>query len=360
GQQYQYIAVGTGITTPPQMYTSGGDPQRPTGRFLLLSLTLNQDTGRVEVRRRFKIACDAPVYSVAQYGEHSFVYSAGPYVHMKSLKDCLETKKIADVARTYIRSPAVRITVEEPHINLSCAEDSLLVLTFDPTTSSLTESFSDEVARPGFFHTPLSPGLILTTDKNYGLVGLLRPEHPSALQSLVTVFDAELASSISRVRKGRCRAPWSRANCALPGGDRDTASSMALIAGGIDGSFYQLTLLTRPAVRLLKIVQQVYERRKQRYAFVPPSAANGATWDPQDAHVDGDLLAPVLRLERGWLEREVGGDGAVRAAFEGVVRRVWRGYGEGGEVVMGEGIQGDNVCAWVEEWVRGLLVDAVL
>jgi hypothetical protein len=59
---YQFIGVGTG-TLPSE---GGGEP--PSGRLLIITVAKNQASGKIEVRRRFNIVCDAPVYSLAQYG----------------------------------------------------------------------------------------------------------------------------------------------------------------------------------------------------------------------------------------------------------------------------------------------------
>lgn len=60
GSMYRFIAIGTGlISTMPG--------SRPAGRLLIISVKLNE-AGRVVVQLRFTIQCEAPVYSLAQYG----------------------------------------------------------------------------------------------------------------------------------------------------------------------------------------------------------------------------------------------------------------------------------------------------
>lgn len=83
-------------------------------------------------------------------------------------------------------------------------------------------------------------------------------------------------------------------------------------------------------------------------------------WNPEDAHVDGDLLVPVVAAGEEWLRERVEGErgGArVRRLFLEAAEKVFgqRGEGVGGE----EGEEGD-VFAVVVRWMEELLEDAVL
>jgi hypothetical protein len=59
GKNYRYIVVGTG-------YINVTTSNLHKGRVLILSVTLGA-SGSVEVRRRFQIQCEAPVYSLSPY-----------------------------------------------------------------------------------------------------------------------------------------------------------------------------------------------------------------------------------------------------------------------------------------------------
>lgn len=57
---HRYIVLGTD-------YINVTTSNVHKGRVLILSVTIGPN-GKVEVRRRFQISCDAPVYSLAPYG----------------------------------------------------------------------------------------------------------------------------------------------------------------------------------------------------------------------------------------------------------------------------------------------------
>jgi hypothetical protein len=110
----------------------------------------------------------------------------------------------------------------------------------------------------------------------------------------VTVVEAELTSSISRIRKGNVRPPW-QLNKPRPGvvfPDQD------LIAAGVNGSIFQLTLLEEGPLRLLKYIQDLY-RSKAGMSRRNLSALGDH--DPQLGQVDGDILVTILKLGNEWL-----------------------------------------------------------
>jgi hypothetical protein len=113
---------------------------------------------------------------------------------------------------------------------------------------------------------------------------------------LVTVVEAELTSSVSRMRKGKVRPPWkldkSRPGVLFP--DQD------LIASGVNGSMFHLTLLEESSLRLLRYIQNLYETKVKISRYNPPEIGNTER-DPQLSHVDGDVLATILRFGNEWL-----------------------------------------------------------
>lgn len=90
----------------------------------------------------------------------------------------------------------------------------------------------------------------------------------------------------------------------------------------MDGSFFQLTILNEDALRLLRFIQQLYRAELNGKAFVPINEALGEM-DPRRAHVDGDLLAALLKLGVDWLRR------AVQRAENGPRQYAFNGEGEG-------------------------------
>lgn len=286
---YRYIVLGTdyiNVTTSDHK-----------GRVIVLSV-INGPSGNIEVRRRLQIQCNAPVFSLAPYSTNSLVYCSGDMIYMKTFNAA--TKKFDDVAEAKVRSPAVQISVTGPLIHLSCSADSMLIFRFEHR--EFKELVSDVTARNGFHHFQLFRDFFLATDKQYGIAGLWRPPNTRTMESLVTVVEAELTSSISRIRKGNVRPPW-QLNKPRPGvlfPDQD------LIAAGVNGSIFQLTLLEEGALRLLKYVQDLYKTRVGMARTSPEREGHDF------GQVDGDILVTILKLGGDWLRELVikscGGD----------------------------------------------------
>lgn len=172
-----------------------------------------------------------------------------------------------------------------------------------------------------------------------------------AIQSLKTVFEAELSSSVSRIRRGVCRPPWVPHDRHLPG---IVSGASNLIAAGVDGSFFQFTVVDESTLRLLQLLQELYRPRHRAevaYMLVPEGLddAGDGERDPTKAHIDGDALAPVVELGAVWLREAVMKvEAAAREGFMALARRTVKpGTGE-------------DLCEAVMAWVDGLLNDAVL
>ncbi|PWW76413.1 hypothetical protein C7212DRAFT_351525 [Tuber magnatum] len=336
GKIYRYIVVGTG-------YINVTASSHLKGRVLVLSVILGP-SGSVEVRRRYQIPCEAPVYSLAPYSSSSLVYCSGHSINMRTLNT--QTKKFDVVAEKKLRSPAVQITVAEPWIHLSCGEDSMLVLKFED--DKFNELFSDEVARNGFHHFQLLQGFFLATDKELGVVGLWQPPDRRNVESLVTVVEAELTSSISRIRQGNLRPPWCMRR--TPPGTK--TSGKDLIASGIDGSMFHLTLLEEDSLHLLRYIQDLYRTKAGIGRHSPHGAENGVR-DPRMGHVDGDILVAVLKLGNEWLREvlmkldETGG-----SALAGFTELVGKVQG----ILQGESDPVDAAMKYMNELVHGVVL----
>ncbi|KAI5781469.1 hypothetical protein EDC01DRAFT_619551 [Geopyxis carbonaria] len=327
GKPYRYLVIGTGQVTP----------ELKKGRVFVLSLTTNS-SGKIQLKQRFRIDCHAPVYSVCAFGDRSIIYCDGNQLCFKTLN--IENLKLEATAQIKLRSPAVKMTVSEPFIHLSTAADSLLVVKFENDT--LTECFSDEVARNGLNHFNLHPDFILASDKQYGLVGLWRPGSRRSLECLTTIFETELTSSISRIRQGHCRPPWATPNNMLPG---VITGPSTIVAAGIDGSFFQLTLIDQKALLLLQYVQDIVLRQDDMGVRFKSSESNRR--DVRAAHINGDMLLPIEKWGAGWLRHEVAkGSQVAETQFKDAAISLL------GEV--------DDVWESVVLYIKGLLNDAVL
>ena len=130
-----------------------------------------------------------------------------------------------------------------------------------------------------------------------------------------------------------------------------------MIAAGVDGSFFQLTLITKQALTLLRHIQEMYMLKTETASAYSHRASqegeeySGGRVDPKTAHVNGDLLAPVVKLGAGWLKEAVGQGSEV--AFARFVDAAGEVLGEGG-------VEKRDVFERVVEFVDRLLNDAVL
>lgn len=116
------------------------------------------------------------------------------------------------------------------------------------------------------------------------------------------MLEAELTSSVSRIRKGNVRPPWNQ-NKHRPGvifPDQD------LIAAGVNGSMFHLTLLEESSLRLLRHIQDLYKNKEGIGRYNLPETENTER-DPQLNHVDGDILVTVLKFGNEWLRDTVTG-----------------------------------------------------
>lgn len=116
------------------------------------------------------------------------------------------------------------------------------------------------------------------------------------MESLVTVIEAELTSSVSRIRKGKVRPPWNL-NKPRPG---VVFPEQDLIAAGVNGSMFHLTILEERSLRLLRYIQDLYRSKFGVGRYNRPEI-EGTERDPHLNHVDGDILVIVLKFGSEWL-----------------------------------------------------------
>lgn len=117
------------------------------------------------------------------------------------------------------------------------------------------------------------------------------------MESLVTVIEAELTSSVSRIRKGKVRPPWNL-NKPRPG---VIFPEQDLIAAGVNGSMFHLTILEERSLRLLRYIQDLYKSKFGIGRYNPPEMESNER-DPHLNHVDGDILVTILKFGNEWLK----------------------------------------------------------
>ncbi|KZF23443.1 hypothetical protein L228DRAFT_238011 [Xylona heveae TC161] len=248
-----------------------------SGRLLFFRVQKKSD-GRVESQLKFKIGCDKPVYSVASYGPN------------------VTEKKFTRVCQYNLRSPSVHLSVEAPYIYASTALDSLTILKIedDKITPQFRCVCSDELARDGMYHLNLNHlSITLATDKACSIVGIWKPPHPRKQTTAPTVFDAELPSSITRLRLISSRHAGLPTPANTPGVLEDR-----IIGSSADGTFYHFTILEESAWRLLRFIQNMAKRNTKifptRRFYRPRKHIEPLMTGKRAFHIDGDVLNCVL------------------------------------------------------------------
>ncbi|KAI9850197.1 MAG: hypothetical protein M1838_006006 [Thelocarpon superellum] len=290
--KYHFIVVVTGMA-PQEACVSPG-PQA-CGRLLLLTVGKMAD-GRIEVKQKYAIPHEQPVYAIAAFGPSSLVTCAGTEICLRRLN--IAERRWERVAQYSIRSPCLYVSAAEPFIYVTTAGDSVLV--FKVEGNRLIHYYGDSSARAGQSHLVV-PGsnVVLATDKESTLVGLWHPSYRRNCHSMEVLFEAEMPQTITKLRFTAAQPSW-RVVEALPGIVRvGRAEAPAEILGScLDGSMCQVMLLSEPAWRLLRFMQNLCSRSRRLSPFgdvlnsrchVEPQSS-----PPRFRHVNGDVLMRVL------------------------------------------------------------------
>lgn len=328
------------------------DDGAPNGRLLFFSVDVS-GSGPPKLVLKKDMDLSAPVYSVAFYPPSSIIYCCASELCKLSLEPYASGIKWMPPIKAAMRSPGRHITVEEPWIYVSTANESLAVFQYDTATSKLIYRFGDQVARSGLHHVNLPQhSLILAADMSGSVIGLWQPPQPRLDNSLGTVFEAVLPNSITRLRRMR---PAIRHAKSLEDGDE------IIIGSSTDGTITQFTILTK-GWRMLRFMQNMAERSPIVCPFnyekpkrhIEPSRAK-----PTFMHIDGDILKRILErgdeaLLREMLDREPHPK-ARYLDFDTAADR-WKLFREAAAEVVN--VEGDEWLEDVISWLRVILRNA--
>lgn len=279
-----------------------------------------------------------PAYAVAGNFDSIQAVLGSTLVHYRLDR---EERKLKDVSTFNLGSPAWKLAFTGSTLNTLALTklDSLKALKEDEEGGTFTVSHVDPITRPamdmievagGWSSSPTTalasdPGssIVILADQNSGLTGLWVPwDCPD--KDCEVIFEADIPSTVRRLRMGRTLPAWSRAARRgkhfglLPA----SANDAEILGMGIDGSLQSFTLLDLRVWHLLRFVQNMAETSAELYPFTYlrfDSAEEEETYDPRPVvnnslqmQVDGDLMRRVLDTR----------------ALEGLVmaRREWVGY----------------------------------
>lgn len=106
----------------------------------------------------------------------------------------------------------------------------------------------------------------ILADKTCGLSGVMSPlTVDGALgPNARTAFEAHLPRSITRLRRGNIRPPWRIFSATMKGSMPAGVIANDIVASCSDGTVYGLTILNEPALRILKILQNLIKFEEAR------------------------------------------------------------------------------------------------
>lgn len=211
-------------------------------------------------------------------------------------------KKLKTIAEFELPSEASALTVEEPFIYALTTKDSLIALRFGLETG-LQAMFGDEVSRYGLHQIQLtSTSISLISDMDCSVVGLWNAHEKRVEAKTTTIFEASLSSSILRFRHGKVRPSWDSSWTSTQPSDgiipstRDASETLGI---GIDGSLHHFTVLEKPAWKLLRLIQDLFQRKPKVRSisagqFLSSDAMGDYKAEQQRSkvrtHINGDIL----------------------------------------------------------------------
>lgn len=238
-------------------------------------------------------------------------------------------------------SPGIHISILGTNVHVSTLQHSHLCYEvtrrLDDTRVDIEQIFADSRERSCTHHLVLhdedleqDPGteyqsLVLLTDKKAATVsGLYNSGEGSIRTAAITLFEARLPRTVIRLQRGDIRPPWRRPSRFTKRSDKTRGVVVDDIIGACsDGSIYALSIVTKPALHVLELLQSlikikqtcnpanqftIVKHRSGDFFDVLMSSANGAQdyairardVDPRHeergaaasrhSHVDGDLL----------------------------------------------------------------------
>ncbi|CAN8103139.1 unnamed protein product [Discula destructiva] len=331
------------------LVSTRGNGGEKGGRVLVVSPVPEKSTagsrGKIRFLTKYKLDrsesdAGAAIPAIAA-SDSKIVSSAGATLLSYELD--LAAKKIVMDAHVDLGGPAWKLSILPGGIRtLALVKgDSLRVIEKTEEGAELTTTHVEDATRSAMDMLEVagawaSPGstpvladpprsIVLLSDQQCSLAGLWVP-WDSPGKDCEVLFEAELPSSVRRLRLGRTLPVWSREarkehKFGLLPASLDNAQILGM---GIDGSMQSFTLLSIEAWRFLRFVQNIAETSEELYPFtyVP--------WEEVSHHLNGNGGSQATEfdptpVEDRRLEMQVDGDMLLRClekrALEGLVKR---------------------------------------
>lgn len=237
-------------------------------------------------------------------------------------------------------SPGVHVTVSSSFIYVSTLQHSHLCFSVANVDGEgkvdFEQVFTDSRERWCAHHLVVDVGspnsvneqdtLVLLTDrKSASVSALYHPPDRTYKNAADTVFEACLPRTVVRLQRGDIRPPWRRSSTKIDGVLADD-----IIGACSDGTIYTFSILSEPALYILRFVQNIIEAKQARdptshFTVIKPRGGsifdvlmNGAE-GPQDGKIKASDVDPQYQ-ERGPAasrNRHIDGDLLLRYFDEG-------------------------------------------
>jgi hypothetical protein len=234
----------------------------------------------VQISTRHKFKCEGPITAMVA-GDEGLFYCDNRILKWEVLD--IAQKRFKKIHEYELPSPATSLVLENGTLYALTRSHSLITLELDPESAmpTMRPCSSDEVARHSLHMISTTvDNMCMVTDLDCTVTGLWC--QPSS--DFTTIFEAELPSSIFRLRK--CSTSFRGPEDWLCG--KELGAEIARLNNGdvlgnsIDGSMYQFTILEERLWRLLRFVQNLAERSPQICPYTYnriPSSASGVLLD---------------------------------------------------------------------------------
>ncbi len=178
--------------------------------------------------------------------------------------------------KTDLPSPALHISAKPPFVYVSTLQHSHICYEVVPASEGrfeFVQVFTDSRERSCTHHLVLdlpkesqdegqTDRIVLFTDKkSASLTGLYQPPERTYKNAADTVFEACLPRTVIRLQQGDIRPPWRRSarSSKIIGVVTDD-----IVGACSDGTLYNFSILSNPALHLLRLVQNLILAKRAR------------------------------------------------------------------------------------------------
>ncbi|CAI6235125.1 unnamed protein product [Periconia digitata] len=318
GKKYKILVVGTGIKK---------GPGQEEGRRLFFNAG-----GKSGVKLMKQIPHTSPVRCLGIYKSTYLVAIIGKTIRIYDFEAASQKWSICVEAK--LPSNGVHMTISDSFVYISTSNDSLIcyqILHIEQMEQHLRlkKLFTDSRERPSTHHlvydVPASKTfddddgmmsaddfpasarseptsrLVLLADKACSVTGLFHPSPTSQKLAAPMFFEAELPRSVIRLYRADVRPPWRRSYVAYPLKEWPTRPPHApygiladdILGATSDGTIYSFSILSVPALRVLRFIQNLLVAKRKRDPALQYSSAVG--YGQHQQQNNSDIFDVLLR-----------------------------------------------------------------